>query len=247
MTNLIRAELLKLRTTRVFWIYVAAALAFVPVSVALAITAGPANASPETTAGLRNVMSAASAGGLLVLLVGISMIAGEFRHNTATTTFLITPDSRRVLLAKLAVGALVGICIAVLASLLTLAVALPWLEAKDVDVSALRRDVTSPLLGALIATTLAAVVGIGVGALLKNQTLAITLMIVWTTLVESLLVGFLPEVGRWLPTGASSALAGTATAEGGLLPFWGAAVVLGGYAVVLAAAGMRRLQRTEIT
>jgi ABC-2 type transport system permease protein len=247
MTNLIRAEFLKLRTTRVFWIYVAAALVFVPVSVALAITTGPQIGPLGSSAGVRNVMSAASAGGLLVLLVGISMMAGEFRHNTATTTFLITPDSRRVVLAKLAVGATVGACIAVLASLLTVALALPWLEAKNVDVSLFSGDVGFPLLGALIATTLAAVVGIGVGALLTNQTLAITLMIVWTTLVESLLVGFLPEVGRWLPTGASSALAGTATAEGGLLPFWGAAVVLAGYALVLAAAGTRRMQRTEIT
>jgi hypothetical protein len=37
MNNLIRAELLKLRTTRTFWWSVVAALAFVPVSIALAI------------------------------------------------------------------------------------------------------------------------------------------------------------------------------------------------------------------
>jgi ABC-2 type transport system permease protein len=247
MRNLIRAELLKLRTTRVFWLYMAAALVFVPVSVALTITTGPQIGPLGSSAGVRNVMSSASAGGLLVLLVGISMMAGEFRHNTATTTFLITPDTRSVLLAKVAVGAVVGACVAALASLLTVAVALPWLEAKDVDVSLFSSDVLSPLLGALIATTLAAVAGIGVGALLTNQTLAITLVVVWTALVESLLVGFLPEVGRWLPTGASSALAGTATAEGGLLPFWGAAVVLAGYALVLAAGAARRLARTEIT
>jgi ABC-2 type transport system permease protein len=247
MTNLIRAELMALRTTRVFWLYIATALALVPVSVALAITAAPQIGPLGSSAGVRNVMSAASGGGLLVLLVGISMMAGEFRHNTATTTFLITPDTRRVLLAKLAVGGIVGVCVAVAASLVTVAVALPWLEARDVDVSLLDRDVASPLLGALIATPLAAAAGIGVGALLTNQTLAMTLVVVWTALVESLLVGFLPEVGRWLPTGASSALAGTATAEGGLLPFWGAAVVLVGYALALAAAGGRRLARTEIT
>ena len=76
---------------------------------------------------------------------------------------------------------------------------------------------------------------------------AITLVIVWSVTVESLLVGFLPEVGRWLPGGASSGLAGTATAEGGLLPFWGAAAVLVGYALAIAAAGERRLARREIT
>jgi hypothetical protein len=246
MTNLIRAEALKLRTTRVFWLYVGVALAFVPVSVALAITAGPEAASLETSTGLRNVMSAASAGGLLVLLVGISMTAGEFRHNTATTTFLIAPHRRRVVGAKLVVGAVVGLGVAVLACLLTLAVALPWLGAKDVDVDLFGADVVMPLLGALIGGGLAAVVGIGLGALFSNQTVVVTLVIIWTALVESLLVGFMPEVGRWLPGGAVHALAGTATEKGGLLPFWGAAVVLVGYGLALAAAGTRRIEHKEI-
>src|SRR3712207_771486 len=108
MTNLIRAELLKLRTTRIFWLYVGCALAFVPVSVALAVTHGPPVGSLESSAGVRNVMSATSAGGLLMLLVGISMMAGEFRHGTATAAFLTVPDRRRVLLAKLAAGVGVG-------------------------------------------------------------------------------------------------------------------------------------------
>ena len=37
MNNLIRAELLKLRTTRTFWWSIVAALTFVPLSIALAI------------------------------------------------------------------------------------------------------------------------------------------------------------------------------------------------------------------
>jgi ABC-type transport system involved in multi-copper enzyme maturation permease subunit len=125
MKSLINAELLKLRTTRVFWGYVAAALAFVPVSIALSITT--ANSTPlASSEGLRGVFSAASAGGLLLLLVGITMMAGEFRHNTATPTFLITPDRRRVIAAKLAAGSVVGVVVAAVSSLLTLAVALPW-------------------------------------------------------------------------------------------------------------------------
>src|SRR5215213_7638055 len=153
MSALIRAELLKLRTTRVFWIYMASTLAFVPLSVALAISGGPKDLSLATSDNIRNVIAAASAGGLVMLLLGISMTAGEFRHNTATTTFLITPDRRRVLAAKFAAGA-------------------------------------------LVATTLAGIVGIAVGAALQVQTLAITLVVLWTGVVESLLVGLVPEVGR---------------------------------------------------
>jgi ABC-type transport system involved in multi-copper enzyme maturation permease subunit len=247
MKNLIRAELLKLRTTRVFWGYIAAALAFVPVSIALAMTTG-SDATPLTSSeGLRGVMSAASAGGILVLLIGISMMAGEFRHNTATTTFLISPARGRVVAAKLVAGGVVGVGVAILASLLTLVTALPWLAARDIDVSLFSADVVTPLLGALISTALAAMVGIGLGALMPNQTLAITVVIVWTSVVEALLVGFVPEIGRWFPTGAANALGGTPTAEGGLLPFWAAALVLTGYGLAFAAGGTRLVMRRPIT
>lgn len=247
MKKLISAELLKLRTTRVFWLYVTTTLAFIPVSVALSMTTGADTAPLTSSEGLRGVMSAASAGSLLVLLIGISMMAGEFRHNTATPTFLITPDRRRVVAAKLVAGSIVGIVVAVVASLVTLAVALPWLAARDVEVSLLSRDVGLPLLGALITTALAAVFGIGLGALLRSQVLAITVVVVWGSTADALLVGFVPEIGRWLPAGAASALSGTVTAEGGLLPFWGAALLATGYGLVLAAVGTRLVERREIT
>jgi len=247
MRNLIRAELLKLRTTRAFWAYIAAALAFVPVSIALSISTANDAAPLTSSEGVRGVLSAASGGALLLLLIGITMMAGEFRHNTATPTFLITPARGRVVAAKVTAGAIVGVLVAAVSSLLTLAIALPWLAARDVDVSLLSADVGAPVLGAVIATGLAAAVGIGLGALMPNQTLAITVVVVWTSIVESLLVGFVPEVGRWLPTGAASALGGTVTANAGLLPFWGAALVLTGYAVAIAAAGANVVTRKEIT
>lgn len=87
-------------------------------------------------------MAAASSGTLVVLLIGILMMAGEFRHNTATSTFLISPDRRRVVGAKLIASAVVGAGLA-------LAIALPWLAAKNVDVSLLSRDVGPVLLAAV--------------------------------------------------------------------------------------------------
>jgi len=247
MKNLIRAELLKLRTVRVFWAYVAVALAGVPVSIVLVMTGSPGAASLDSSEGLRNVMSAASSGALLVLLAGILLMAGEFRHNTATTTFLISPDRRGVVAAKLAAGSVVGIGVACLSFLLTLAIALPWLASRDVEVSIFSRDVGVVLLGSLVVTALYAVIGVGLGALMSNQTLATTVALVWAFIVESFLVGFAPEIGRWLPGGAASALSETPTAEGGLLPLWGAALLLAGYGLAFAAAGTRLVVRREIT
>ena len=154
------------------------------------------------------------------------MMAGEFRHNTATSTFLITPDRRRVVGAKLAASGLVGFIVGLAASLVTLAIALPWLSAKDVDLTAYTGDIAVVLLGVLLATTLSPIVGVGFGALVPNQTVAVTAALVWITTVEALLVSYRPEVGRWLPGGASSALTGTATINGGLLPDLGRSIPL---------------------
>src|ERR1039458_9774878 len=115
MKNLIRAELLKLRTTRMIYGLALAALALVPLSVFGAIvSAGKSGGGPAlgTGEGIRGVMSAGSSGALTVLIIGILIMAGEFRHGTVTSTFLVSPNRGRVVAAKIATSALVGAGIA---------------------------------------------------------------------------------------------------------------------------------------
>lgn len=248
MNNMVRAELLKLRTTRMFYGNALAALAFVPISVALTIqTAGNdgAGAALNTSEGVRNVLSSASSGSLMVLLIGILMMAGEFRHNTAASTFLASPDRRQVITAKLVAASVVGAALAVAASALTLAVALPWLAAKDVTVDLLSADVGLVLLGAITSTTLYALVGVGLGSLVRNQTAAVAGAFVWVLIVESLVVGLLPEVGRWFPGGAVAALTSSPT-QGGLLPMWAGALVFTAYGLAFATAGARFVARRDV-
>lgn len=247
MRNLITAELLKLRTTKAFWVYVASILAFVPLSVALSITIANDQNPLASSGGIRGVFSAASSGGLMAVLLGITMSAGEFRHNTATPTFLITPDRRRVMAAKFVAGGILGATLAAVSAVLTVAVAKPWLHARNIDVNLLSADVITPVAGALLAMALGVIFGIGIGGVIHHQTTAIIVIVVWTSIIEALLTGFVPEVGRWLPAGAASAMGGTWTSEGGLLPFWAAALVLAGYCGTAAVAGTRIIARKDLT
>src|SRR3954453_16830010 len=187
MKRLIKAELLKLRTTRAFWVYVAAILAFIPLSVALAITVADDQNPLTSHEGIRTVFSAASSGGIRALLLGITMSAGEFRHNTVTPTFLVTPDRRRVMAAKFISGGILGLVLAVVSAVITVAVALPWLHARNIDVDLFSPDVRLPLLGAVIAMALGVIFGIGIGAVITNQTVAITVIVVWTSIIEVIL------------------------------------------------------------
>jgi ABC-2 type transport system permease protein len=244
---LIRAELIKLRTLRAFWWTVAATLAFVPVSIAIAMHGGPGSAGLDTTEGFRNVIAAASSGGVLMLVIGILLMAGEFRHNTITSTLLITPDRKRAVGAKLAAAGIVGVAVGVVASLLTLAIALPWLAERNIDLGAHSLDILVVLAGGIAATALAGLMGVGLGALMPNQSLAVTVTLVWVLLVESMLASFAPSVGRWFPGGAASAMSGVAPPSGDALPFWIAGLLFAGYALAFAETGARLVVRREIT
>lgn len=247
MNTLVRAELIKLRTLRSFWWTVAATLAFVPVTIAIAMHGGSDSPGIETTEGFRNVMAAASSGGVLMLVIGILVMAGEFRHNTITSTLLVTPDRKRAIGAKLAASGIVGVALGLIASLLTLAIALPWLAQRNIDLGAHVTDILVVLVGGIAATALGALMGVGLGALMTNQTLAVTATLVWVLVVESLLGNFASGIGRFFPGGATSAMSGVAPPSGDALPFWIAGLLFAGYALVVAEAGARLLVRRDIT
>ena len=130
--------------------------------------------------------------------------------------------------------------------MLTLAIALPWLASRHVDVASHSTDVIIVLLGGIAATAISGMVGVGVGALVTNQTLAVTVALTWSLLVEGLVVNFAPGVGRWLPGGAAGALSGAATYSN-LLPIWAAAILFAGYGLAFATAGSRFVLRRDIT
>jgi ABC-2 type transport system permease protein len=245
MKPLLRSEFLKLRTLRSFWWTALAVLAAVPVLIGsnIALT-DDVEGRLNTAAGVKNVFSSASSG--LMLLVGIMVMAGEFRHGTAASTFLTEPDRARVVRAKIIVGTLVGFAFAALASGVALGIGLPWLDAKGVDLGAHTGDIAIALLGSLAATGLFALVGVGIGVLVRNQTTAIVGSLAWLFVVESALLALVPSLARWLPGGASASLSGSAPPDSHLLPMWGGALLFVAYGLAFAVAGMQVINRKDI-
>ena len=50
------------------------------------------------------------------------------------------------------------------------------------------------------------VIGVAIGALVRNQIAAVVGVIVWMTAIEYTVIPSFPEVGRWMPLGATSSL-----------------------------------------
>ena len=245
MRELVNAELLKVRTLRSFWWMALSMLLAVPILIATNLmTVDQVPGKLDTGSGVRSVFSGASPP--LMLMVGIMLMAGEFRHGTATATFLASPVRSRILAAKLIAGGLLGALLAIPASALALAVGLPWLDAKDVDLGAHMDDIAVSLAGGFGALMLYALVGVGLGALVRNQSVAIGAALVWTFIVEGAVTVFADEIGRWLPGASAAAMAGGVPQELQLLPMWAGAVVFAGYAFAFAIAGVRSIVQRDI-
>jgi ABC-2 type transport system permease protein len=212
MIRLVRAEFTKLATTRLVYGMATAMAAFATLLIA-ATAIGVEGAPPLSAYSLPAFVAAPTkllAGA--ALLLGILGMAGEFRHQTVTQTFLVTPDRGRVVAAKLVAYPLAGIALALVILAFTAAVATGWLAAKGITPSLLDarhgRALGHVLLGAVLAAGLCGLVGVGVAALVRNQVAALVGVLVWVLLVEGLLMSPLhnPSLGKWLPSAAAAAL-----------------------------------------
>jgi ABC-type transport system involved in multi-copper enzyme maturation permease subunit len=248
MIRLIRAELTKLRTTRVVYGVAAAMAAFAVLTVVAGVTGAGREGNPPLSAhslpmlvgGPVTLLSGAA------LLLGILGVAGEFRHQTVTQTFLVTPDRGRVVAAKLVAYPLAGIALALTTLAVTAAVAAGWLVARGITPSSPDARLGQVLLGAALAAGLCGLVGVGVAALVRNQVAALVATLVWVTVVEGLLMSLLnaSSLARWLPSAAAAALTNPG---GGHLSRLAGTLLLAGYALVLALLGTRLVVRRDIT
>ena len=99
MIRLIRVELLKIRTMRLNWGLLAAAAGITAVFAVLNATRDK-NAAINTASGLNTQVLVGVWALLLSLVFGVIVSTSEFRHSTATLTYLATPRRNRVLVAK---------------------------------------------------------------------------------------------------------------------------------------------------
>ena len=111
MNALVRAELLKLRTTRALWVALGVVVVFsAPLPLVIAVNPDGIELPKLTPAGLAEMVRApASLAGGAVLLVGLLSAAGEFRHHTVLTTRLVEPRQLQVFVAKMLAAGMVGL------------------------------------------------------------------------------------------------------------------------------------------
>ncbi len=248
-----RGELVRLFATRLpWWTLLAAVLCGGGLSGLLAIT-GPENATPpmpgiDTPEGAGIVVGLGAVTLFVPALIGTIAVTSEYRHRTIGTTFLAVPHRGRVLGAKLAVYALLGILYGIVASISSGLVLVGAAAARGIELGTPMGELLTVLAQLAVASAVYMVLGVGIGAIARHQLLAIGAVLGYFYFLEYVLM-LIPGVNAlypFLPGGATASLtrftfltdalaeqtAGGAAALAS--PVLGA-VILVGYALVAAA------------
>lgn len=243
MIRLVGAEIFKLRTTRTFYGLVGGSLALVLTIVILVTALVSFSASDRP---LTDMMGIASFVQVFALMLGILSVTTEFRHGTITPSLLVVPDRVRLVLSKLGASILIGLALGLVATVLVALVVKGIGGLRDLDTSG---DVLPLIVGGTIATGLFAALGVGVGAVMRNQVGAIIGSLVYLFVLENLLQ-IIPGVDDVLSKyGIGGVSSGLSDAEQpvDLLAQLPAGLLFAAYCAIFVVAGILLMRERDIT
>ena len=239
----IRAELLKIRSTRttigLILGMIALILLFTLLTALLSHPSGLASREDQ-----RQLFSLGSLAGVFSALAGALLVTSEYRYGTIRPTVLFNPARSQVLTAKVIAGALAGIAFGILGEAVGWVIGYVILSARGITIVLSTSDVLLLALGGLGGVALWGAIGTGLGTIIRNQVGAVITLLAWGFVVDNLLFGLVPSVGRFMPTRASDALMGLRVDH--LISPGAGGIILIAWAVVLAAIGIALTARRDI-
>ena len=239
----LRSEFVKLRSTRTNLGLLAGMIGLV-----LFIVLVMGFAVDETELATREhqtaMFSLGLAGGFIAALIGVMVICSEFRHGTIPPTFVFTPKRGRVLTAKVVTSLALGTFFGLITEALAFGTGAAVLAIRGAELGLSTEKVLLTVLGSTAVAALMAALGVGFGALVRNQVLAVIGLIVWLMVVENTIMSLSPDIGRFFPLAAGDAMTGIEAEE--LLSATAGALVLVGYVAAFFAAGTLMTLRKDV-
>lgn len=244
----VRSEWIKLRSVRTTLIFVGLSAL---IGVAMALLLGnvvkddPYDHLPFTIGNTFLVSTWITT--LLAVVAGTLVFTTEVQHGTLAAALTARPSRTTIAGAKVVVTGAFGFVMGALGIL----GGLTGGAASAMSTGDLSGAVTR-VAWALVLTTLAAVLGLGVGLVIRHSAGAATSVLIWALAVETIVRGIVPaSASRLLPFTAAHGLLGTRAAAdtpetlAAALPNIGNAAVIGGWAAVAVAVGTVLLIRKD--
>ena len=243
----LRSELRKMATTRTNLGLLLGLVALILFGVIAGAFGGESDLS--SIENQRELVGNGAFAAVFAALIGVMAMTSEFRHGTIRATFVFTPARTRVITAKVFASILVGIGFGALGAGISLAVGSAMIRARGWSILIDGGDVRRLLLGGIAMSALWAALGVGVGALVRNQVAAIVGLFAWVFVVEILIFQYLPQAGRYAPGAAGTAMTGDTVGDSSVDLLSGVAggALLAGYAAVLVLAGVLVTNRRDVT
>jgi ABC-2 type transport system permease protein len=211
-TRLVRIELLKLTSTRLSYglLGVSAGLTLLWTILQASRAGQPNGPSPlYTSAGQTSIITGGAWGLILAAVLGVIISSGEFRHHTATQTYLAVPDRNRGNAAKAAAGAVAGAVFGAIGYVITYVIGVAFTAGHGDRLVIGGGTLADWGFGHVAGAALLAVIGVVAGTLVRSQLAAVIGVFVWTLIIESLVGGLFGSARPYLPYTAATALGGT--------------------------------------
>jgi ABC-2 type transport system permease protein len=205
VSSQIRAELLKIRSTRTT---IGLTLGMIALILLVALLSGLLTKAPHLTSSQDQLglLAFGSFAGVFSALAGIMLITSEYRYGTIRPTFLVTPRRSQVLAAKLAAGLLAGLAFGIAGEALGFGIGYAIFDARGIPYTPGTGQTALVLGGTVAASALWGAIGVGLGAIVRNQVGAIVALLAWGFVIENVLFAYVPSVGRFAPGNAENSL-----------------------------------------
>jgi hypothetical protein len=205
VTHIIKSEFRKLLTTQVWMWLLLASIAITALLVVGQLAPAHGVVTQDDAVG---VFTSSGTAYIAVFVLGALGVTTEYRYQTITPTVLATPSRWALVTGKMITYAAVGAVYALFCIVVQVAMALPWLSAKGFDISLTTHNVPRALLSVFVVVTLFGIVGLGIGALLRNQIVAVAVGVIFLLVINNILV-IIPGVKYiypYTPAGAVNAI-----------------------------------------
>jgi len=244
--NLLRSELRKVATTSMPW-------SFLAVLVVLAVTNGVAVAVGTDMDGSKSfIATGADQLSLMAFAANAVMIAGlfgaiaaarEYAHNTVIATYLNTPSRPRALAAQFTAIAAGGAVLGLLGAGLTIGAVAASLPLTDYGFMASFVGVAQVLAASTWAGAAGAVLGAGIGTIIRNTGGAVAGTVVALIIAPPLVVQLASGADPWFVPGTLAVVASGVADHTSTIS---AVVALAAWAIVPASAALLSVQRRDV-
>jgi hypothetical protein len=243
--RLVGAELRKLASTRMPWAFLGVLVAISAINAAVVIFGTDMDGSKgfiATADDQRSLMAFAANAMLGASLFGAIASAREYGHGTVIPTFLAEPHRDRAVLAQLAAVAVGGGALSLVGAGLTVGAVAAALPMTDYSFLVSAQGVASVLAASTFAGAAGAVLGAGIGMLVRNTGGAVTAVVLVLFILPPLAVQLISEAVSWIPNTLAGVLSGVGD-EVGVMAALGAIVL---WALIPAAIGLVAVQRRDV-